>query len=176
MGLGETPNVNYLSDCFFKHRQGSLQDSYLPEKRSCRLLHPIYFYLLLLFSPFLQAAPSLGSDLTVSSEGYFVLSWEAPESEIDLALQQSSTPAFNADLEEWSVTGASQFTQSGLVNGDYYFRLSDSTGFSNTVHVQVVHHSLVRASLFFSLGATLFGILLLSLFLGHRGLREEIPQ
>lgn len=176
MGLGETPNVNYLSVCAFRSRQGSLQDSYLPEKRSCRLLHPIYFYLLLLFSPFLQAAPSLSSGLSVSTEGYFVLSWETPEPALALTLHQSSTPDFSAGLEEWSVTGASQFTQSGLVNGNYYFRLSDSTGFSNTVHVQVVHHSLLRASLFFSLGATLFGILVATLLLGQRGLREETPQ
>ena len=168
--------MNCLSVFLFKNRRGSLQDSYLPEKRSRRLLHPIYFYLLFLFPPFLQAAPLLGSDLTISSEGYFVLSWESPEPAIDLRLQQSSTPEFTAGLEEWSVTGATQFTQSGLINGDYYFRLIDSTGFSNTVHVQVAHHSLVRAGLFFSLGAALFGVLVLTLILGHRSLRENIPQ
>ncbi|MEZ5488976.1 MAG: hypothetical protein R3F50_01500 [Gammaproteobacteria bacterium] len=118
----------------------------------------------------------MSSGLSVSTEGYFVLSWETPEPALALTLHQSSTPDFSAGLEEWSVTGASQFTQSGLVNGNYYFRLSDSTGFSNTVHVQVVHHSLLRASLFFSLGATLFGILVATLLLGQRGLREETPQ
>ena len=176
MSLGETPNVNYLSVCQFKCRQGSLQNSYLPEKRSRRLLHPIYFYLLLLFPNLVQAAPPLRSDLTVSSEGYFVLSWEPPVTSIELTLQQSSTPEFDGESEAWFVTGASQFTQSGLINGDYYYRLTDSTGVSNTVHVQVAHHSLLRASLFFFLGAALFGILVLTLILGQRNLRREGPR
>ncbi|MBT8148204.1 MAG: hypothetical protein KJN90_15200 [Gammaproteobacteria bacterium] len=163
MGLGKTPKANDLSAT----RQHSLQDSYLPKKRSNRpLLHYCLILGVFLF-PSLHAAPPLTSDLSISSEGYFVLSWET-ESDLELVLQQSSNPTFTTDLEQWSVTGATQFTQSGLTNGDYFYRLIDDGGASNTVSVEVAHHSLNRAAFFFTLGAVLFGILISVLLLGRQ--------
>ncbi len=164
---GEAPDANYLSAT----GQGSLEESDLPEKCSRFPLLSICFTLFLLLPIPVRAAPQLDSDLSVSREGYFVLSWEAHESDSNLKLQQSSNSEFTREVEEWSVSGASQFTQSGLFNGEYYFRLVDEAGTSNTVHIQVVHHSLARASLFFILGAILFGILVVTLVLGRRGLR-----
>ncbi|MCB1669470.1 MAG: hypothetical protein R3F41_06015 [Gammaproteobacteria bacterium] len=120
------------------------------------------------------AAPALESNLSVSNEGYFVLSWEQPVSDSSLRLQQAGDPGFTTDVEEWPVSGASQFTQSGLFNGDYYFRLIDNDGSSNTLVIQVRHHSLARASLFFSLGAVLFSILVLTLLLGRRSLQRGV--
>lgn len=132
------------------------------------LLHCCLLYFFLLFSTASQAAPTLSSDLSISNEGYFVLSWDGEEADQDLVLQQATDIAFSSEIEEWVVTGASQFTQSGLVDGVYYFRLVDNTDSSNTISVEVAHHSLGRATFFFSLGAILFGVLVAILVIGRR--------
>lgn len=98
-----------------------------------------------------------------------MLSWTGTASG-ELLLQQADDAAFSTGIEAWQVTGATQFTQSGLVNGDYYFRLRDEAGFSDAVHVQVEHHSLARAGVFFALGALLFSALVTTLILGQRRL------
>lgn len=112
------------------------------------------------------AAPELATATALSREGYFVLSWNEGEASGDLVLQLSESELFN-DATEWSVSGADQFTQSGLDNGLYYFRLQDAAGDSNIVQVRVEHHSLGRAVLFFSLGAALFFILLITIVSGR---------
>lgn len=167
MDFGETPNAGSLFRC----GQESLQDSDLPKKCSRPLLHGICFFLLILAAGNARPTPQLASDLALSREGYFVLSWVGTASG-ELLLQQADDAAFSTGVEAWQVTGATQFTQSGLVNGDYYFRLRDEAGFSNAVHVRVEHHSLARAGVFFALGALLFGALVTSLMLGQRRLRS----
>lgn len=111
-------------------------------------------------------APALEADTSFSAEGYFVLRWESVEDSV-LYLQQDTDQSFS-DLEQWEVTNAGQFTQSGLVNDTYFYRLQDSGGNSNVVEVEVRHHSLQRAALFFTTGAILFCVLLATIISGNR--------
>lgn len=62
---------------------------------------------------------------------------------------------------------------SGKANGDYYYRViafsnNGSTLISNDVKVSVQHHSLVRAFLFFSIGAVVFLSILITILMGNR--------
>lgn len=127
--------------------------------------------LLLLCACPAAATPTLFADTEVAREGYFVLHW-TPQSTAtaDLTLQQSLSPDFR-DPESWAVAGAGQFTQSGLDNGVYYFRLRDTEGDSNTVSVEVQHHSLGRALFFFLTGLFLFLVLLGVIVVGQRRTR-----
>lgn len=119
-----------------------------------------------------DAAPVISSDVTVSREGYFVLRWEAAAPDNNLVLQQSTEPDFRSDVEQWPVDGALQFTLSGLEDDVYYYRLSSDSGVSNTISVQVEHHTLDRALLFFLLGAVLFSTLVIVLIIGDRRLKR----
>jgi hypothetical protein len=133
-----------------------------------RVLLLVCFFTVLLPCSLAFAAPQLSANLDVAAEGYFVLSWDAPDISSELTLQESREPDFSGDLEQWPVSQANQFTQSGLTNGLYFYRLADGTSTSNVVKVEVQHHSLSRAWFFFSLGAVLFILLVGILLHGRR--------
>lgn len=59
-------------------------------------------------------------------------------------------------------------TLSGLDNGDFYFRVDAPQSSSAVIHVEVKHHSLHKALVFFSIGLLLFCILGISIFIGHK--------
>ena len=172
MCFGETPKASGPSE----DRRESLQESDLPTKRSRHTL-PCLLFLFVSFLPFasLSAAPQLATDVALSTEGYFVLHWEQPSQDTGIILQQGVDPQFEEVAEEWSVRQTSQVTQSGLTDGIYYFRLLDREGVSNTVSVEVRHHSLGRAALFFALGAGLFSVLLATLIHGTREQKRGDP-
>ena len=104
-----------------------------------------------------SAAVTLEVDTPEAKAGYFVLSWdqEAP----GYLLQQAPDERF-AEYREWEIGPDAAFTVSGLAEGDYYYRIQPLDGeWSNTVVVNVRHHSLARAWTFFFIGLTLFAIL-----------------
>ena len=167
-----------FSRCFFSglprhiHRGARAVWRALSAVLLCFLLNTI------LLSTTLRAAPPLTADTETAREGYFVLHWTAMENPgSELVLQQSSDADFSefsapdneqVSNDRWDVSNATQFTQSGLDNGVYYFRLTDDSGVSNTVRVTVAHHSLARALFFFCMGLLLFLILVTMIIVGHR--------
>ncbi len=118
-----------------------------------------------------MAEISLSSDSAVSTEGYFVLSWTSDSDEA-LSLQQASDPDFSS-VKTTTLPATGSITITGLVDGDYYFRLRDADQqSSNILRIEVAHHSMTRALAFFALGLVLFVILLLTIYIGNRG-RDE---
>ncbi|MDT8397094.1 MAG: hypothetical protein RQ899_00560 [Pseudomonadales bacterium] len=119
----------------------------------------------------------LSSDTTASSEGYFVLSWlsdgtdaGAPpqDTAASYILQQATRPDF-ADASTRLIHGQNSVTISGLENGSYFYRIQpEGDDWSNSLSVQVQHHSLRKALGFFSLGLLLFITLCVSIFAGIR--------
>lgn len=111
-----------------------------------------------------QAAPELSTADPAPTAGYFELSWgeKLPQGSI---LQQSLSPDF-AGAREWQVAGSESFSMSGLSNGEYFYRLQSAAdqSWSNTISVKVQHHSLVKAWLFFGVGAALFLYLVFYIF------------
>lgn len=95
-----------------------------------------------------------------------MLSWNLGEQN-DAVLQQALSTQFS-DAIERSIPAAGSVTLSGLDDGTYYFRAGTSDAWSNTITVDVEHHSLGRALGFFSLGLVLFIILISTIVLGNR--------
>ncbi|MFZ5621435.1 MAG: fibronectin type III domain-containing protein [Pseudomonadota bacterium] len=106
------------------------------------------------------ASPELSADTTVATAGYFGLSWgpagEAGGAPARFELQEAPDPAFAAPHTLYA--GPDRATAlSGRPDGTYYYRVrADGGAWSPVVAVEVMHHSLVRAGLFFALGAAVF--------------------
>lgn len=130
-------------------------------------------------SPLWATEINLHTNTTLSSEGYFVLTWDlaapvanhfAPNDELAL-LQADNSEMQDAVLrQKLPLQGA--ITLSGLDNGNFYFRVDapslSNNASSNVVQVEVKHHSLNKAFAFFTVGLMLFCILGVSIFIGHR--------
>jgi len=104
-----------------------------------------------------MAVPALKSDSTDSTAGYYQLRWSNTHAG-DFVLQESGKPDFS-DAETLYQGPDTATLVSGRKNGDYYYRVrSADTGndWSNSVKVNVTHHPLSRAFMFFSLGALVF--------------------
>lgn len=111
---------------------------------------------------------NLNASTSVSNEGYFVLDWEIAPQDSPLTLQQSNSQQFSS-VTPREVAGSGAATITGLADGHYYFRLLDGDQVvSNTVDIQVSHHSLERAGGFFLLGLALFSILIFTILHGNR--------
>lgn len=134
------------------------------------MLYCLPWLILLATNPSVWAAEnlSLSASTTISNEGYFVLDWQTDSPVEDLTLEQASDQNFSNPLQR-SLAGASAATITGLADGTYFFRLTDSNSpLSNTVNVTVAHHSLGRAGSFFLLGLVLFSILIVTILKGNR--------
>lgn len=114
-----------------------------------------------------MAEISLSSDTEISSEGYFVLSWES-DTQLPLTLQQSQSAAFD-DVRITNLPADGSITITGLRDGNYFYRvLAADQEQSNIIQVQVEHHTLARAFSFFSLGLVLFIVLLVTILIGRK--------
>jgi len=103
------------------------------------------------------AAPKLESDSEVSSAGYYQLHW-ANQHIGSFILEESKKPDFTDAITLYQGPDTATLV-SGRKNGTYYYRVRGADAnkdWSNSVEVKVVHHSLSRAFLFFSLGAIVF--------------------
>lgn len=125
----------------------------------------------LLFFSLIQSsnALQLSSDTTVATAGYYQLIWSG-KSEVFL-LQESTIPDFKSFNVIYEGNDLARVI-SGKPDGDYFYRLVDSKSsqISNTVKVEVIHHSLTHAILFFSAGALVFTSIL---FLVLKGIRLD---
>lgn len=120
---------------------------------------------------------SLSSDTTLSTEGYFVISWtSASESDAPVILQQSPSENFGTTISrEFNLPANGSVTITGLNDGLYYYRAihSGESSFSNVVTVEVAHHSLQRAVAFFLVGLVLFLILVATIIKGNRSMSVD---
>jgi hypothetical protein len=110
---------------------------------------------------------SLVSDTTLSSEGYFVLSWQIDGSEGQALLQESGSADF-PQFKEMAIPATGSMTLTGYTDGDYYFRAGTPGNWSTSVLVTVQHHALSRALAFFSLGLLLFVVLVVVILRGRK--------
>ena len=103
-----------------------------------------------------HAQPQLHSDTTLSSEGYFQLSWQTQQ-EARYELQQARNASFS-DARTLYQGRDNASVISGLADGQYYYRLRSlpDGSWSEGVAVEVKHHPLSRAFGFFTLGAAMF--------------------
>ncbi len=115
--------------------------------------------------PALAAAPDLQSDSELVTAGYYRLSWQSDTEETqmkgDYILEQATDREF--ELATTLYRGPDTATLiSGRPNGTYYYRIRNIENadspmqWSNVVTVEVAHHSLSRAFMFFILGAVVF--------------------
>ncbi len=119
------------------------------------------------------AQPDLAANPTLATAGYFTLSWSA-EDTTQFELQQSKRSSFSQ--ADTLYRGADTATIiSGRGDGEYYFRVralgtnGAASQWSETVKVDVAHHSLGRAVGFFITGAVMFVLTLWVLIHGaHR--------
>lgn len=122
-----------------------------------------------LTAPVRAADIALASDTPYSAEGYFVISLtsDAPEG-ATATLEQSMADDFS-DSHDYILPANGQITITGLPNGQYYFRASlAGSAYSETVMVEVMHHSMQRAVGFFLVGLALFLILIVTIVRGNR--------
>lgn len=134
------------------------------------MLQCLTWLILLATNPSVWAAEnySLSASTDISNEGYFVLNWQSDSNSDNLILEQAGDENFSNPIER-DLSGATAATITGLTDGVYYFRLTDSrSALSNTVNVIVAHHSLARAGSFFLLGLVLFSLLTVSILRGNR--------
>lgn len=112
-------------------------------------------------------ALQLSSDTSVATAGYYQLIWYG-KSEV-FQLQESTTSDFKLFKVIYKGKDLAR-TISGKSDGDYFYRLVDeqSSQISNTVKVEVSHHSLEHAILFFIAGAIVFISILFLILKGNR--------
>lgn len=147
----------------------------------CRWVRVVVF-LLLSFTPVSLSAnseiPVLTTDSTLATAGYYQLSWQpgltgASNKKHIYQLQQSHHSNFSQAKTLYRGPDLASVI-SGQMDGVYYYRVrySDHNGiispWSATQAVQVQHHTLSRALLFFIAGALVFLGLLIFILTGAR--------
>jgi hypothetical protein len=115
---------------------------------------------------------ALASDTQVATAGYFRLSWHTEHSPNLFRLLEADNPRFNHSKVIYEGPDLARVL-SGKSNGSYYYRVAELQGHtpisvSNTVKVDVAHHSLTKAFLFFAIGAAVFLATLLLILRGNR--------
>lgn len=110
-------------------------------------------------------ALQLNSDSKFATAGYFQLQWSGNSKKF--ILQESN----NADFDSYNIIYQGSDlarVMSGKPNGNYFYRVSNSSNLSNVVKVTVEHHTLIYASLFFTAGAIVFILTLIFIIKGNR--------
>ena len=108
------------------------------------------------------SAPLLESNVGVTKEGYFRLSWHsAGDDAVGYRLEQARSGDFDSPVVVYEgMDRAAMMT--GKSDGAYYFRVgavvepSERIQWSNPVMVEVKHHSLGSAMLVFAAGLVVF--------------------
>ena len=127
--------------------------------------------ILLVSVPPLLAAPQLQTDSELATAGYYQLSWQG-DINSDYLLEESTDPSFSQSTILYEGPDTATLV-SGRSDGTYYYRIrfiQDDTesGWSNVTRVEVSHHPLSRAFMFFALGAIVFIATLVVVVLGSR--------
>lgn len=107
-------------------------------------------------SPWILASnlPLLSTDAKYVTAGYFQLSWRANGDQFQLEQRRGD------ETVHWRIEDRRSFAVTGLPDGNYRYRVRalepESGAWSEPVVVEVQHHSLVRAWLFFAAGLVVF--------------------
>lgn len=131
-------------------------------------------FILVLLTPFtgnvLAAAPQLSADSQISNAGYYRLSWTSDIAD-NFILQENLTRSFESPKNVY--TGPDTATViSGKSTGTYFYRVGANTAtgrteWSDITRVEVAHHPLSRALLFFTTGFIVFIAILLVIIRGN---------
>ena len=111
---------------------------------------------------------TLQADQSVSTAGYYQISWTLDEEKTDVIYIVTEIVGDNSiTIYEGTDTAT---VLSGKPDGTYSYivRSKESGHISNQVSVAVSHHSLSTAFIFFSLGAIVFIALLIAIFFGNK--------
>lgn len=95
---------------------------------------------------------------TETKQGVVKLEWSVNAQTIleNYELQEANTPSFTQPKKRYKGEDTGTFI-SGLMDGTYYYRVRKTDGdWSNTVSVQIKHHSLTLAINLLILGAIVF--------------------
>ncbi|MBD3669341.1 MAG: hypothetical protein HUJ29_01095 [Gammaproteobacteria bacterium] len=161
---------------------GDMPFIYRKNSRSPLCLNNLFFhislFLLLAFSPMLFATEGikLSSDSDVATAGYYQLSWETEQSADRFRLIEADNPRFSQSKILYEGPDLAMIL-SGKSNGTYYYRVAALSQqsqdlVSNTLKVEVDHHSMTKAMLFFSIGAIVFLATLILILRGSRLTKE----
>jgi hypothetical protein len=126
---------------------------------------------LLVAAPPLAAAPALQSDSELATAGYYRLSWQSNVA-ADFVLEEATNSTFSQATTLYQGPDTATLI-SGRSDGTYYYRIRNvqddiETAWSNVTKVEVTHHPLSRAFMFFVLGATVFIATLIVVILGSK--------
>jgi hypothetical protein len=134
-------------------------------------LLPIVF-ICLLSSGQLSAAENieLATDQATSTAGYYQLNWKLQGASPDTIYIVTETRAGKAGQNTIYQGADTATVMSGKPNGSYAYvvRTEDGAHVSNQISVNVSHHSLTSAFIFFSLGAIVFVFILAAIYLGNK--------
>lgn len=132
----------------------------------------------LLLAPLLAqgSVPQLESDTKISTAGYYRLQWNDDQA-TEFVLQESPHPSFTPVKTLYTGPDTARVI-SGRANGDYFYRVrvdgaSNQDQWSDVVRVQVSHHPLWRAVMFFAIGAVVFLATLVTIIHGNRTTSTE---
>ena len=115
-------------------------------------------------------APTLHSGTSLSTAGYFQLSWSGQDSVLKQYELQQATQNNFSDARTFYRGPDEATVISGLGDQKYYYRVRhENSAWSNTVEIEVKHHPLSRAFGFFALGALMFVATVIVLVKGERG-------
>jgi len=133
----------------------------LPAARAARALAAALL-LGLAGGPAAAQAPALETSESPATAGYYRLSWELPGKEpARVELQESAEPTF-AQAHRVYLGYDRATLVSGRGDGIYYYRIrrhprdGEPAPWSGALAVEVAHHSLERAMVFFWVGAVVF--------------------
>ncbi|MGD8568849.1 MAG: hypothetical protein PVJ39_12215 [Gammaproteobacteria bacterium] len=120
--------------------------------------------------------PQLESDTEIATAGYYRLQWNNGQQDdsqtADFILQESQHPSFNQPKVLYEGPDTARVV-SGRADGDYFYRVAVDNGdgqksWSDVIRVQVKHHPLSRAFMFFTIGAIVFLSTLIAIIHGNR--------
>lgn len=106
-------------------------------------------------------APHLQTDSSTSTAGYYRLTWDGDDDGTQYQLQESRQRDFSTPQTLYEGPDRASLL-SGRHDGEYFYRVRTVPAqgqpgpWSDVVAVEVAHHSLGRAFLFFGLGAVVF--------------------
>lgn len=131
----------------------------------------IAFVLLFAAAAPLFAAPKLQSDSELATAGYYRLNWQSKIT-ADFVLEEAADPTFSQATVLYQGPDTATLI-SGRADGTYYYRIRNvqndiETAWSNVTKVEVTHHPLSRAFMFFALGAIVFIATLSVVILGNK--------
>lgn len=136
---------------------------------------------LLLCLPSLSFAIELQADTDIATAGYYQLTWQNADDNVQVELQEAGNARFqNAKPLYRGPDRARMVT--GRPDGTYYYRarpldVNGTAGaWSEIIKVKVKHHPLSRALGFFIVGAIVFFSILVAILIGNRRYHSKESQ